>query len=425
MQYSNSLIRKQVQEQLFKRSSFFVERSEAVGRVFDQNSNRHADWFSSEHRKAELSDLNTKYDYFYDVTGELIQNTADAIVKLRNCTPASPYTPREVVASVRDNLNRVDFYGFMPKPTLEELFDEVSTLVDENTQFLESRDHEEWRLANRAELDLQRHLASIEAGTLNASAWLDALYKDSLDGSTHLLEGLRLASAGEGGATSTDGVNEPRTPEAKIITANGDILSPMTRASLTQILNNATRGLESAQAREDTRIAEHFKQQMEAAEGLLGLIPGDYDGPVIGESAQAQDWKEYIERTTTDPQQWHSAFHNEQDEEWNARYRAVQDFNQIAIDFYTEELASIRAKMLDPSTGGLEQGLLSLRSLRVRLTRALFVYRSLVAPKTREEAILSTVMAVSLPKGNISEMMVEQLMLIIANELGQSHTSDH
>lgn len=87
----------------------------------------------------------------------------------------------------------------------------------------------------------------------------------------------------------------------KIVTPEGDILTRMSRDSLTRIRDNATRALASAIARDDAENTAFFTLQLEAADGLLALIPTGENTPVIGENATALGWKELIERTTSDP----------------------------------------------------------------------------------------------------------------------------
>ncbi|GEM_PF-5148936 len=106
-------------------------------------------------------------------------------------------------------------------------------------------------------------------------------------------------------------LNSAPKAEEKIVTASGDVLTPMTRDSLTRIRDNATKAMESANARWnasrqqwDASLVAFFKSQRDAAVGLLGLIPEGATAPVISNDAQVLAWKVLIERTTTDPVTW-------------------------------------------------------------------------------------------------------------------------
>jgi hypothetical protein len=87
----------------------------------------------------------------------------------------------------------------------------------------------------------------------------------------------------------------------RTIDANGDVSTVMTVESLSRIRTLAIQALDSARARWATMEIAHFTTLLEAAEGLLGLIPEGSTKPDLARHLRGREWADYVERTTTDP----------------------------------------------------------------------------------------------------------------------------
>ncbi len=102
-------------------------------------------------------------------------------------------------------------------------------------------------------------------------------------------------------AEEQDAQDKERAAAPHIVAAEGDIVTAMTRDSLTRIRDNAQQALAAAIVQNNQEHIDHFTAQLEAANGLLALIPAGSDTPVIGTNQQALAWQHLIETTTSDP----------------------------------------------------------------------------------------------------------------------------